>query len=305
MKDRILLHHYDASPFSQKAIKMLAIKKACWESISQPMIAPKPDLTALTGGYRGTPVMQIGADIYVDSQLIAEELERRLPLPTLYPGGKGAAHMICDFADAYFRAGLDIAIKELSPKWDEPFYRDRDAVFPDLDFNKREERFPDACARLRGMARFLDEQLVDGRKYLTGDEPGLIDIQCYVVNWFTRAAFGFVDDLFSDFSRLKPWEARMSALGEGDRTEASAETAHAIAKNTRSVAIEMIDLKDPLGFSAGELVSVAPLSSARGQTTGRLIRLTADEVVVSPKNATIGTVAVHFPRLGYAIVRAG
>jgi Glutathione S-transferase, N-terminal domain len=40
---------------------------------------PKPDLTALTGGYRKTPVLQIGADIYCDSQLIMRELERRYP----------------------------------------------------------------------------------------------------------------------------------------------------------------------------------------------------------------------------------
>jgi hypothetical protein len=31
---------------------------------------PKPDLTALTGGYRKTPVLQIGADLYCDSQLM-------------------------------------------------------------------------------------------------------------------------------------------------------------------------------------------------------------------------------------------
>ena len=50
-----------------------------------PMVMPKPLLTALTGGYRKTPVMQIGADIYCDTQCIAVELERRFPRPTLFP----------------------------------------------------------------------------------------------------------------------------------------------------------------------------------------------------------------------------
>ena len=40
---------------------------------------PKPDLMPLTGGYRKTPVLQIGADIYCDTQLIMLELERRAP----------------------------------------------------------------------------------------------------------------------------------------------------------------------------------------------------------------------------------
>ena len=30
---------------------------------------PRPDLMPMTGGYRRTPVMQIGADIYCDTQM--------------------------------------------------------------------------------------------------------------------------------------------------------------------------------------------------------------------------------------------
>jgi len=40
---------------------------------------PKPDLTALTGGYRKTPVLQIGADIYCDSQLIMRDSSAGIP----------------------------------------------------------------------------------------------------------------------------------------------------------------------------------------------------------------------------------
>jgi glutathione S-transferase len=51
-----------------------------WGSVEIPVIMPKPDLTALTGGYRKTPVLQIGADIYCDSQLIMRELEAAAPM---------------------------------------------------------------------------------------------------------------------------------------------------------------------------------------------------------------------------------
>ena len=40
---------------------------------------PKPDLMPLTGGYRKTPVLQIGADIYCDTQLIMLEIEKHAP----------------------------------------------------------------------------------------------------------------------------------------------------------------------------------------------------------------------------------
>jgi glutathione S-transferase len=79
----LILHSYDASPFTQRALKLLAIKGLEWRSVTTPMMPPKDDLLALTGGYRGTPVLQIGADIYIDSQRIAAELEARFPQPTI------------------------------------------------------------------------------------------------------------------------------------------------------------------------------------------------------------------------------
>ena len=66
-----------------------------------PNIMPKPDVTALTGGYRKTPVLQIGADIYCDTALIADVIEERAPQPTLYPGGiAGASRILAQWADS-------------------------------------------------------------------------------------------------------------------------------------------------------------------------------------------------------------
>src|SRR5512140_3313528 len=81
----LFLPHYPMSPFSEKIRLVLGYKKLAWKSVIIPSIMPKPDLTALTGGYRKTPVLQIGADIYCDSQLIMRELERRHPTPSFLP----------------------------------------------------------------------------------------------------------------------------------------------------------------------------------------------------------------------------
>src|SRR5450755_1574433 len=93
----IILHHYETSPYSEKVRLGLGLKGLAWRSVEIPAIMPKPDLTALTGGYRKTPVLQVGADIYCDSQLIMRELERLHPArpfirpatarPTRLPGG--------------------------------------------------------------------------------------------------------------------------------------------------------------------------------------------------------------------------
>ena len=85
----IILHHYPQSPVTEKVRVVLGIKALQWQSVHIPRLPPKPDLMPLTGGYRRTPVMQIGADVYCDSMCIIRELERRFPEPTLFPGNSG------------------------------------------------------------------------------------------------------------------------------------------------------------------------------------------------------------------------
>src|SRR5262249_39957910 len=84
---RIILPHFDQSPFSEKIRLIFGLKKIAWTSFRISRIMPRPDLMPLTGGYRRTPVMQIGADIYCDTQCIMRELERRFPEPSLLPRG--------------------------------------------------------------------------------------------------------------------------------------------------------------------------------------------------------------------------
>src|SRR6201996_6242988 len=81
----IILHHFDQSPFSEKIRLIFGLKKLAWTSVRISRIMPRPDLMPMTGGYRRTPVMQIGADIYCDTQCIMRELERRFPQPSLLP----------------------------------------------------------------------------------------------------------------------------------------------------------------------------------------------------------------------------
>jgi glutathione S-transferase len=82
---QVVLHHFDESPFSEKIRLIFGLKKITWSSVRMSRIMPRPDLMPLTGGYRRTPVMQIGADIYCDTQRIIRELEYRFPQPSLFP----------------------------------------------------------------------------------------------------------------------------------------------------------------------------------------------------------------------------
>src|ERR1700749_3238811 len=122
----IILHHYDTSPYSEKVRLGFGLKGLAWASVELPQIMPKPNLTALTGGYRKTPVLQIGADIYCDSQLIMRELERRYPTPSSYPAGRGAADALAWWAEkTMFSPAVSIAFAKRPDALPEGFLEDR------------------------------------------------------------------------------------------------------------------------------------------------------------------------------------
>jgi glutathione S-transferase len=299
----IILHHYDASPFTQKALRMMGLKGLSWRSVETPMILPKPDLVCLTGGYRGTPVMQIGADIYIDTQRIARELERRFPAPTFLPGNDpGLAYALVKWSDQFMRAGLTMALAILGPDWDQAFLDDRKAIFSDLDFDNLGRDVEHAMAQLRASAALLDAQLADGRPFLTGDKPGLADIQAFSVPWFTRAAMPITEKLFGLFSRLPDWEARVAELGEGQRKIIPAAEAHDDARNAEPDLSAEIDTDDPQNLRPGSRVTVEPDDfSLRGAVEGEVLRVSPLEITVHRRTDEFGDVLVHFPRLGYRV----
>jgi glutathione S-transferase len=302
----LVLWSYDASPFTQKALRMLGLKGLAWDWVETPLMPPKDDLLALTGGYRGTPVLQIGADVYIDSQLIAAELERRFPSPSLFPGGDRAlAFMLVKWSDAFFRAALAIAIQLGAAQWPEPFLADRKHLFPDVDWNAAMRDSSHARSQFRAHAGLLDRQLCDDRRFLTGDAPGLADIQAHVFVWMARSYFTDVaGTLLGGFANVIAWEDRMSRIGDGKRTPITAAEAFARAREARPEPSGGIDGHDTLPLAADERVTVTPDDTQRGGVTGELVTLQWNEVAVRRRDARCGEVVVHFPRMGYRVTRA-
>ncbi|MCU0976306.1 MAG: glutathione S-transferase family protein [Steroidobacteraceae bacterium] len=298
----LILWSYDASPFTQKALGMLGVKGLDWRWVETPMMPPKDDLVALTGGYRGTPVLQVGADVYVDSQLIARELERRFPSPTLFPAGGGLELALVRWSDAFFRSGLKLALALLLPQWPEPFRKDREYLFPDVDFDTVQDDFPHAKSQFRAHAALLEAQLADGRDFLAGPAPGLADIQAYPFVWMARGAFTeLAGQLLGDLPALAAWESRMKTVGEGRRRPLAAAEALAEARGATSRAAVNVDPRDPQGLRAGQRVEVSPDDTRRGAVHGELVIATAGEIAVRRRGDAVGEVVIHFPRLGYRV----
>ena len=297
----ILFHQYDSSPFSEKVRVCLGIKKLTWGAVDQPVIMPKPDLVALTGGYRRIPVMQIGADIYCDSQLIVRELERRYPEHTLFPQGDcGLAHANALWSDrVVFQAAVAIIFGGLGDKVPASFVADRSALSGRaFDPAAMRAAVPHMEAQMRAHTALLSDQLADGRAYLTGDLPGLVDANGYYNLWFLRSAFPPAERLFDSAPFVPDWMERVKSIGHGERMEVSREAALDIARTSQPMT-GTIASRDAL--LEGIQVAVAADDYGRDAVRGMLVGSSEHHLSIRREDPRAGEVVVHFPRIGFSL----
>ncbi|MBS0380361.1 MAG: glutathione S-transferase [Proteobacteria bacterium] len=301
----LILHHFDWSPFAEKARLALGLKRLAWSSVEIPMVMPRPQLMPLTGGYRKTPVLQIGADVYCDTRLIAAELERRFPSPTLFPAGnRGLALALSRWSDtALFEpgAGLSMALATEVP---EAVLADRRQFFAFMDFSRLKVDIPHMEGQLRANLELLEAQLADGRAYLLGGDCGWADITAYFPLWMARQFVPALNRVLDANSRTRAWEDRMVSIGHGTRTGISAEAALEAARTASPAPAAGVDPEDPLRLEAGDSVTVTPCDYGKVPVAGELVTLSLTEVAVRRETPETGTVVTHFPRIGYRIDRA-
>jgi glutathione S-transferase len=302
----IVLHHYPASPFAEKIRLGLGLKGLAWKSVIIPMVMPKPDLIPLTGGYRKTPVMQIGADIYCDTQLILRELERRHPAPSFYPdGAAGLADALAFWAEKFMfgpAVGVAFALGKTDGRFDDSFKADR-AKFSGRDFDvaKMKAALPKLLDQLRAHLAHLDTMLGDGRKFLLGDKPSLADLAPYHCLWFIAQNAGRDAPPLKDLPHLREWMKRVAALGHGKPSEIDGKAALEVARQAKPETRQAADPADPEGRKPGTMVSVVPDDTGRDPVVGELVASSAQEIVVKRNDPMVGEVMVHFPRAGFIV----
>ena len=312
MADELILHHYDTSPFSEKVRVVMGMKGLPWRSVLIPNMMPKPDLLPLTGGYRRTPVMQIGADVFCDTAVIIRELERRYPSPTLFPpGAAGLPWALGSWTDrAFFQAAVNLVFGTLGPKVPQAFVEDRSQLRgAKFDLDKMRAAIPQMRDQLRAQLGWIETQLSDGRKWLFG-EFSLADVSAYMNVWYVRSnltaeedrAVAGVDKVFAVLSHVAAWESRMRVIGHGLREEMSADEALAIAAEASPETVPDNDPDDPNGRKVGDKVRVAPDDYGKVEVGGEIVSLSAQHIAIRRVDERVGEIVVHFPRAGFVIL---
>jgi glutathione S-transferase len=309
----ITLHHYPASPFAEKMRAILGFKGLTWQSVRQPATMPKPDLLALTGGYRRVPVLQIGNDVVCDTALMCDVLEHLQPAPTLYPAGlKGVARTVSQWADStlfnaaiaygFGPAGRAEIMAKYTPEQAATFVADRKAMRGPA-FSTQSA---DVAAPFKSYLRRINTML-DGQPYLLGAQPSVADFSVYHPLWFARRVES-VASVFEPTPAVLSWMDRMAAFGHGTierctATESIAACAAFTATN------HLFDVKhevfqDEHGIPLGSLVNISAESFGTEVTQGTLVAATRTRYTLRRVDERAGTVQVHFPRIGYVLQAA-
>jgi glutathione S-transferase len=301
---QLILHHYPMSPFAEKIRLILGFKGLRWSSVLIPNMMPKPDVTALTGGYRKTPVLQIGADIYCDTALIADVIEERAPQPTLYPGGiDGPSRVLAQWADSTLfwtaipytmqPAGLPHLFEGAPPEAIKAFADDR-TVFR---ANIPRMRPGDAIG---AFALYLDrlEQSLGTQKFFFGSAVTLADFSIFHCLWFVVRG-GPVAKILDSYPALRSWRERMAAIGHGTYDKLDSGAAIAIARD--STAEKSPGNVDTHGLAIGDRVVVAATDTGVDPIEGVLYGAARDRVSIAREDPRAGRVVVHFPRLGFEL----
>ena len=299
----IILHHYEASPFSQKVRAFLGLKGLAWSSVITPNIMPKPDLTPLTGGYRRAPVMQIGADIYCDTQVILAQIERMAPEPAAAIGAGWAVNFWAD--RLFFQTTVPVIFGELGDAVPQAFLDDREKLSGrPFDLTAMKAAAGVMRPQWRAHAAWIDQGLA-AAPFLSGPGPGLADVAAYMnVVWLRRAVPAVAQALTAGLTQLPAWCERMAALGEGTRTEMAGRVALEIAATSNPALAPAHDPADPLGLAPGAHVTVMADDYGRDPIAGALVAATPDRIVIARDSAELGALHIHFPRAGYIAARA-
>lgn len=298
----IIFHHYKPSPFAEKIRSIFGFKDISWNSVHIPRMMPKPDVMPLTGGYRKTPMLQIGAHIFCDTQTIVRELERRYPDPTLFPGGSQFLGWGTSFWTDKLLFGTSAAIVfgAFGDSMPEEFVKDRaEYSGGNINIEKMKAALPHSLQQFATMMDWAEEGLSDGRSFFLGEAASLVDFNLYYNLWFAGRvpeAKAILDGLPS----LGKWFERVGAMGNGNETEMSSSDALAIAKAGDVSGFSGV-VEGGEDFSAGDTITVMPNDTGRVPVTGELVVLGKQEVAIRHSNDIVGDVIIHFPRAGFII----
>jgi glutathione S-transferase len=276
-----------------------------WQSLISPAMPPRSIVDPLAGGYRRIPVMQVGADIFCDTKLIADELAISCNKPEL--SFESCGQEIAEYSHyvdtVVFMAGVQTStplkaimtvFKLFPPLQAIKFIKDRAGI------RKASSGKPlgqERALKLIGDHYAEMESKLADKPYLFGNSPTVADFSAYHNLWFKNLTGG--EQTLEGRLKVNAWFERMSAIGHGNRSDATKIEAFDSAKNQAP--------RDLLGSMKitehiGQKVEIRPNDYAKDSVVGVLVGGNQSRWIIARETSEFGTVHVHFPTQGFDMV---
>jgi len=307
-----ILHHYPLSPYAEKARLMLGYKGASWRSVEVSPLPPRPGLQPVLGAFRRIPVLQRGADFFCDTRLIAEVLDSVTPAPPLFPPeARALSTLIANWAEprAFVMMGpvrfeTREDVQPLLEAGIQPgdFLRDR-APFMAPAVDTRRSASVRASARDHVVAYLtvLDDLLrAAGGVCLCGGKPSAADFSAYHTLWWLRQP-PQRDALLQRFPALRAWADRLAAIGHGRFEPMTADEALREAKAAQVEAPWKPAWPVADDERVGQVMNLCADDYGRDVIGGMVSAMSDRHLTLTREAPGVGTVRVHFPKVGYEL----
>lgn len=304
----IILHHYPESLFSEKVRLLLGHLGLAWRSVVISNVMPRPLLMPLSGGYRKTPILQIGANVFCDTRVIARALARAAGDSSLYDAAF-AATRTAEWADSTlfqitvalnFRPdAVGAMLGRLSADQIAAFQKDR----AELSGGAQIASLPAAAAQGALREALVDlETTLERSAHVCGERPSIADFSVYHCLWFLNNN-PVNARLLEPYRAVTGWMRRMAAIGHGTHEPLSAEAA---LEHGRDETPHLPDIGfAPLpGFALNDAVRVTPTDYGRIPVAGSLAAWSEHEIVIRREDPLVGAVMVHFPATGFEVAKS-
>ncbi|KAI8061190.1 hypothetical protein BC940DRAFT_136969 [Gongronella butleri] len=315
MTTDIVLHWYPESPFANKVSWLLNYKKIAYKTVKIDICEPRPLRRPLDAGYRKTPILQIGNQVYCDSKAIIEQLEEMVPEPSLFPvttangtSTVGAAHAWSLLLDSvvFTAVASQFELAQLPPN----FFEDRlellgAKITPEEWALKRPVAKIDLDAHLARVHQSIPViSSPDAPAWLLGTAtPSVADFSLAMNTWFMQL---LIPDELAKYPRMTAHFQQLMPLIDPKRVYGmpaiTAEDALAIAKEQQKMPSANTVPPAYAYLTKGQKVGVTPTDLGIQAAIGELVALTDKHVILKITDERTNAVYVHLPLVYFAIV---
>ncbi len=146
--------------------------------------------------------------------------------------------------------------------------------------------------------------MLDDKPFLLGEVPCIADFAAYHGLWYTRRVHA-VKDILQLTPAVLDWMDSIQAIGHGSFEKITAADAIAAAQAaTPHTLLADSTFQDEHGIPLGSAVTVRAESFGPEETAGTLVAATRTHYTLARQADDVGTVHVHFPRIGYVLKAA-